>query len=407
MIDKANSHAQPMNTDRILLSGKPQLNRKINATLVFGLLQREGPLSRADLAKRTNIRSTSISAIVQQLLEQNLVREIGRGESTGGRHPILLEINPSGLHAAGIEIGEDALNGVVVDLAGQVLSCKTIPLTDTDVENVVQRCNEMVHQLAESSSIPKDQLAGVGVAVPGIISRDEGSVVLSQPLGWRNIGIRERLGTSLQLDVHVLNNAMAGALFEYFGGMGQGARSLLYVLVYLKHLRKQQMTGLGTGIVLDGRAYFGEGHFAGEVLAEIEHPVKTARNKLGEHAPEDIDALTEASLRNPDTYAEVWNVFAKHLAEAVAWGMDFLNPGRVIIGTDVPELGEMVSEQMLEVVRSRSVAGMLTDQALMSEQGGIKLHFAPIRSDTLSRGAIIPRLQELSLTPLLRDSVLS
>ena len=392
---------------KIVASGKPQLNRKINAALVFGLIQSEGPLSRADLAKRTNIRSTSISAIVQQLLDEKLLREVGRGVSTGGRHPILMEVNPDGRLAAGIEVAEDMLNGIVLNLAGKVVCSARQDLKNTSVDSVSAGCKKLVAKLAEKAGVSQFKFAGVGVAVPGIVSKDTGSVILSHPLDWRNVPLREILSKDLGLDVHVLNNAMAGALSEYFDGMGQGVRSLLYVLVYLKHVRSQKLASLGCGIVLDGRAYFGEGHIAGEVRSDFEHPVAAAKRILGSKAPKDFDALLEASRKDPETYDQVWNSFAESVAQAISWGMDFLNPGRVVIGTDIPELAERVSEPMVNLVRKRTVAGLLADMGIISDHAGITLHYAPIRTETLARGAILPRLQELALTPLLRDSVLS
>ncbi len=389
------------------VSGKPQLNRRINASLVFGVIQREGPISRADLAKRTGIRSTSISAIVQQLLDEHLVHEVGRGESTGGRHPILLEVNAAGLYAAGMEVAEDEINGVVVDLVGKLHATENIPLPDTSVETVVAQGSQLLDKLAVSSGISRDVFSAVGVAVPGIITQRRGSVILSKPLDWQNVPLRDILEEKWNTDVYVLNNAMAGAMAEYFGGLGKDVLSLLYVLVYVKHVRHTALTSLGCGIVLDGRAYLGEGQIAGEVRVDIDHPLAAASKLFGDSAPVSMDDLVSASRAEPEKYASVWNSFAQDMGSVIARGMDFLSPGRVVIGTDMPEISEFVSDTMRDVLRSKSMSGLLEELPAHDEKSAVRLLFAPLQKDTLARGAIVPRLQELSLVPLLRESVLS
>lgn len=387
-----------------LVSGKPQLNRRINASIVLNMLRREGPLSRADLAKRTGIRSTSISAIIEELSEKNLVHEIGRGKSTGGRHPILLEINPNGLYAAGIEIGEDALNGVVINLSGKTIVAESIALDDTQVETVTVRGNELIDALAGAAGISREQLASVGVAVPGIISKKEGVVVLSRPLDWRVVPLKAHLEEHWRCRVIMLNNAMAGAMAEYFGGAGKGVNSLLYVMVMLRHVRQHKITSVGCGIVLDGRSYFGEGQIAGEIRVDIDHPLASAEQSIGTAYGHVTDLITE-SKKDPERFRPVWFRFAKQLGMVVSRGIDFLSPGRVVIGSDTPELEELIGDHMLDITNAKTVAGIVAEMPYIRTTPRDWIFFAPLDTFALARGAIIPQLQELSLTPILGDSV--
>jgi predicted NBD/HSP70 family sugar kinase len=389
-----------------LISGKPQLNRRINASLVLGLILGEGPVSRADLVKRTGIRATSISAIVEHLIERGLVLETSLGKSTGGRQPMLLEINPSGLHAAGVEVGEDRLNGVIVDLSGRVIAARREDLADTRVDTVVSGLPRLLDGLCGEAQLARGALAGLGVAVPGIVSRESGSVVLSRPLGWSGVMLRDLLKESCGLDVLVLNNATAGALAESFGGRGGRTRSLLYLLVYLRQVRQQAMTSLGCGIILDGRAYLGEGHMAGELRVDIEHPLAAAARQAGP-APAAFDDLVRRSRERPDEFAPVWESFAGALGQVISHGVDFLNPGRVVVGTDTAELETLIGARLRETVRSRTVTGLVAE---LDRGGGARelpIGFSVLATDTLARGAIVPHLQALSLIPLLHDSVLA
>jgi len=391
--------------DNIPLSGRPQLNRKINAALIFGLVRDDGPISRAELARRTGIRSTSVSAIVDQLIEQRYLREAGRGESTGGRHPILLEVNPRGMLAAGLEIGEDALNGVIVDLLGQVVASAQLRLPDTSVDTIIKEGGGLLEQLAARAGEARRRLGAVGVAVPGIIAREADTVVLSQPLGWKNVSLGSLLRAAWGgMDIYVLNNAMAGALSEYITLRGRRPRSLLYVLLYLRHVKKALLGSVGCGIVLDGRPYFGEGHMAGEIRVDIAHPLALAHEKTGA-AFKNLEQLAAACEQTPERFAPVWEAFAEQLGSVIAHGLDFLDPSLVILGTDAPEIVPHVEEKLVAVARARSVCGRVEELAPDLVTHRLKLEIHTLTPDTIARGAIVPRLQEMALAPLPMNGV--
>lgn len=388
------------------ISGKPQLNRKINASLVLGLIQSDGPISRADLVKRTGLRAPSISAIVQHLIDRHLVFEESLGKSTGGRQPMLLQINPSGLFAAGAEIGEDALNGVIVNLAGRVVAVDRVELRDTRPETVASAAKGLLKKMCASARLGTAKLSGLGVAVPGIISKDDGVVLFSRPLNWQRVALGALLSKATNLDVLVLNNATAGALAES-SVKGASRRSLLYVLVNLRHVRQQMITSLGCGIVLDGRAYVGEGHMAGEIRVDIEHPLASATRLMGAKAPHGFEALLSASRKEPAAFRKTWTAFAEGVGRVISSGTDFLNPSQIVIGTDTPELDALAGAGILEFVRSHTVSGLVAEMHGIPEVTLPRLRFATLETGTLARGAIVPQLQELSLLPLLHDSVLA
>ena len=382
------------------------MNRQINSSLVLDHLRRAGHLSRADLAKLTGIRATSISDIAQQLIEKKLIRETGLGVSTGGRQPVLLEINPVGLHAVGIEITEDGLNGVLVDLSEQVLASDYIPLSSTSVDVVVRHIQILVNKLCSQSSLTLNQISGLGVAVPGIISKSEDLVLFSRPLGWERVSLKEAIEEKLgdHAKIHILNNASACALEEYYSGSGIGVKSLLYFLLYLKKVRKGDMTHLGCGIVLDGRVYLGEGHMAGEIHDNVVHPLSIAHSNLGDTSLT-LEELIDAGGETNATYAKVWQAWGDQLGRVISHGIDFLSPGRVVIGTDTPELEQLIGGCLHDVVREHSVAGMTVEMGL-DQNDILPIQFSSLHSGSLALGAILPHLQELSLMPLLQEGVL-
>ena len=391
---------------RAAVSGKPELNRKINASLVLGLIRGSGPISRAELAKRTGIRPASISEIVEDLMQRHLVVEGELGPSTGGRQPVMLSVNPSGFFGVGVEIGEDGVNGVLVDLSGEVLASARVPLNETDPKSVVRGVASVVEKVRDRARIATKRLGGLGVAVPGIVSRQEGSVVLSRPLQWENVSLRAMLKEATGLETLVLNNATAGALSQLLDKATDGIRSILYILVYLRHIRQTTITSVGSGIVLDGRAYLGEGQMAGEIRVDIDHPLATAAHRLGRSAPSKMEDLVNPSFAGHREVKEVWNIFAESLGRVVSRGIDFLNPGGVVIGSDTPELESLIGERLRDVIRDNTVSGLVAGLKGDAVRPGVAIRFSPLRTETLARGAIVPHMQELSLVPQLHDSVL-
>ena len=123
--------------------------------------------------------------------------------------------------------------------------------------------------------------ASVGVAVPGNINHSRALVVYSKPLDWTMVNLAEELA-SWHPRLHLVNNAMAGAMTEYFDNTkASRTTSLLYILIHFEHLKQYTVTSLGCAIVLDGRAYFGEGQTGYQAQTQV---VLLAWTELGNQA---------------------------------------------------------------------------------------------------------------------------
>ena len=98
-----------------------QQTRAHNASLVLRSLYDHGPISRADVARMTHLTRTTVGDVVAGLLSDGLVREVGRGPSTGGKAPILLELVENARHVVGLDLGASLFRGALVDLRGTVV----------------------------------------------------------------------------------------------------------------------------------------------------------------------------------------------------------------------------------------------------------------------------------------------
>lgn len=372
-----------------VITGKPQLNRQINASLVFDLIRRKGPLSRAQLSALTNLRPPSVSSIVEQLLRERRIHEIGTGPSSGGRSPILLEVDPKGASVVGIEITERFVQGALANLKGEEEASLSTPLRSTKPAAVIQTIATLVKNLIRKANVAQNDVASIGVAVPGLLNPRDGAVELSVPLDWKNVALRDQLEDKTGLKVHIVNNAIAATLAEHFEGQGQGMRNILFFLVHFQDVRDSHFVNMGCGIILDGRPYFGEKHTAGEIPTRINHPLarlKSSGRKLT------LQALVQAGVQKDAFAVKLWDAFAADLSSVIAYGIDFLSPGRVIVGSDLPELETLVKTSLLHSVRNTTVS---------TKADSVEIFFSNLGSKAILRGAIIRALETISTMPML------
>jgi N-acetylglucosamine repressor len=227
--------------------------REHNERLVLATIYDEGPLSRADVARRTGLTRTTVSDVVEDLLAGGLVVEIGRGPSTGGKAPILLQVDDNARQLIGVDLGEGVFRGATVDLRGEILQRIEVPAGESDGEAALERAFDLIDQLLASA--PDQPILGIGIGAPGLIDTVDGTVIQAVKIDWRNVPlgrlVRERYG----LPVYVANDSQVAALAEHVFGDVRAAN-----LVSIKVGQ-----GIGAGLVLNGELFQGDGFGAGEI----------------------------------------------------------------------------------------------------------------------------------------------
>lgn len=220
-------------------------------------LRTSGPLSRAGLSDATGLNRSTVSSIVHDLLGKNLIREIGLQSSTRtGRPGILLELNPDGGCAIGVEIGVDFISAVLTDFVARVLWRRRIAVHPEEKQEVIIRKAEAI--VEEALAIGKERgllSLGIGLGVPGLVDIQEGTLVFAPNLRWYNVPLRQMWTERFDLPVYVENEANAAALGEYYFGNARGVQNLIYLSAGV---------GLGGGIIIKGKLFRGSNGYAGE-----------------------------------------------------------------------------------------------------------------------------------------------
>jgi glucokinase-like ROK family protein len=230
--------------------------RKMNRAIVLETVRVNKTLSRAGLAGETGLNPSTVSSIIAELIEDNLIRETDLSQSGTGRPGRLLELNPSGGCAVGIEINVDFISVILADFAANILWRRSVDSSPEHGQDVIlQHVGELIGEAAEIGSQRQLRLLGVGVGVPGLVDVHNGLLRVAPNLHWSNVPVRELLGQHFDCPIYVENEANAAALGEYYFGVARHVRSFIYLSVGI---------GLGSGIVIDGKLFRGRYGFAGE-----------------------------------------------------------------------------------------------------------------------------------------------
>lgn len=230
-----------------------QQTRAVNTSLVLRTLYDSGPISRADLARRTGLTRTSVSDLVAGLIDDGLAREVGRGPSTGGKAPILVRLEENARHVIALDLGEFVMTAAVVNLRGQVRRSIERPVDGRDGATALALVYDLIDALVAGT---RGTLLGIGVGTPGVVDAANGTIVWAVNLDWHDLPLGRLLRERYDVPVSIANDSRAAALAVYlFAGEGRPAN-----LVAVKVGR-----GIGAGVVLNGELFHGDGYGAGEI----------------------------------------------------------------------------------------------------------------------------------------------
>jgi predicted NBD/HSP70 family sugar kinase len=237
--------------------------RDINRQIVLNYVREREPISRAEIARETQLQRSTVSAIVESLKREGLVEEVGEGESTGGRRPTLLKLRSKEALAIGVAITPTLTTIATSDLAGRIISQVDF-LTDPDPIKTFGQIETHIRTFLGRNR----GIEGIGVSLPGLVDPAIGSAIYVPYFKWRDLPVAEMIMLAIGLPVVIDNDANAVALAELWFGRPEvsDARDFIMVLV---------AEGVGTGIIFDGQVYRGQRGAAGE----FGHMV------IGTHAP--------------------------------------------------------------------------------------------------------------------------
>lgn len=344
---------------------------------VLSTLSRLGAVSRADLARRTALAPSTVSSVVADLLHAGLVVEVGgpvRAGTRGGRPATLLALHRRAGVAIGIDFGKRHVRVALADLAHELLSERSAPVSiDWAATEGIRCAVTLVDDVLAEARAARANVIGVGVGLPGPVRADTGE--LGEPTilpGWVGLRAPQAVAEELGLPARVDNDANLGALGEWMWGAARGCSDVVYLKV---------ATGIGAGLLIGGRPFRGVGGTAGEIghfVIDPGGPLCRCGNRGCLEILAGADAVLRAlrpahgdqiTLEDAIAYATDGDGSCRRaLADAgrvigiaVAAVCNLINPERIVVGGELGAAGELLIAPLRESLRRSAIRSAAED----------------------------------------------
>lgn len=214
--------------------GQSKLTKEHTRALMTFLVRRHGPISRVQLAEVSGFSTGYVSGVIDDLLSDGTLAELGPTPATRGRPMVLLDINPNGPPVAGVWIGPECAYIAVADFRGDVLARRNYfySTSGTDAESVIPAIIQGLHRCCDSAGIDPASLLGVGVCVAGLVDPLLGNIDRTHRYGWENVPVGRLLEEHFHVPVYVENDVHTGAIAAQWFGDDSASGDAIYVLVY-------------------------------------------------------------------------------------------------------------------------------------------------------------------------------
>lgn len=347
--------------------------RATNLAAVLGHLRREAPCSRAAIAAGTGLNKATVTSIVGELLERRLVRETQQTQNHVGRPATLLVLDGSAYATIGLEVSARGLTALACDAAGEQLLRwhRAGPGVDAGPGKTIAALAALARRAITSVQSSGRQVLGITAGVPGLVDRD-GAVVLAPGLGWIDVPLRAELARALgrpDIPVTVDNDASLGVLAEHLYGPLAGTANLILLT---------GDTGVGAGIIADGRPLEGHRGYVGEIghlrlipdgppcgcgrrgcleaLAGLPAILTRVDGAIDDDPQHQLEALIRRADAQDPAVTEVLAEAGTHLGHGIAALVNLLNPEVVLLGGAYALLADHLAPAIDKALREASVA---------------------------------------------------
>ena len=365
-----------------VVRGSFELMKQLNVSAVLKVIRDNGSLSRADVAKITGLTPASVTNITKMLIEDEYLVECKVGQSSGGRPPIMLELNPNARYVIGISIGVGMIDVVITNLSAEIILKKSIEINEEryDYDFVFKELVKLINEVIECSKIEKEKILGAGVALHGIVNARTGMSIYSPYYGWKEINIKEALENELNLGVYVDNDVRAMALGESWFGITKDISNFVTLNISI---------GIGAGIIINNKPYYGVDFSAGEIghivvegdgdkcncgnygcletvasnnniTKKAIKLIKQGTNSVLKELKADINQLTiedisEAAKLEDELAISIIKEAARYIGIAITNLINILNPTSIVVVGEIFENTFYAIETLNEIVKNRGM----------------------------------------------------
>lgn len=377
-------------------------SREINRQIVLTLIGTHQPVSRADLARLMETNRANVTFLINELLEEKLVREGAQGsEKVRGRKPTFLYLNSQKKFAIAVDVRASRTFLMVTDSIGKQIGDLISFPTELNPGKFIEDLSANIKQRLKGKLQVCD-CEGIGIVVPGMVNRETGLVLHAPPLGWRDVNLLTPLQKEFEaVEIHLENSGKACALSQLWTQRDDSvANDIVFVSV---------SDGLGVGVVINGELMRGKHNTAGEfghVPLSIDGPPcscgangcwetyvsnlatlsryfgrKVSQRERQTPACEEFtieDLISKA--RGGDSRAiTALNSTARYLGLGLASVINAVDPSCIYIGGEITEAWEFIEPHVRDAIKERSLTG---------ELGATPIRIVPAAEHPRLRGAV-------------------
>lgn len=231
---------------------------RLNKKIVIDMIRTQGPINKAEIARKAGLSIPTVMKITDEFERRRLIRNIGKGESTGGKRPDLLEFICDAYYIVGIDIGRHNVKIILMDMSSSILIQRSFPTREMDLANpqeFLEQVADFASDIIKESQIEEDKFMGIGIGMPGLLDYNSGKVIFSPDFNWTDIKIKEIFQERFPYKILLENTNKALAMGEYTYGAAKNSSSLFCINFGY---------GIGAAIVEEGKIVYGHNGANGE-----------------------------------------------------------------------------------------------------------------------------------------------
>jgi len=354
---------------------------KIRRNLILRSLFEHGILSLTDLSKSTGITIPVLKKVLSKIKREGLVERVKLNKTNGaGRPPIYFKLSKQGGFILGIDIGRTFTNYILLDLEKNIVNERRIKSFRLEnPEEFIENIYDEILDFLKESKVSLKKILGIGIAIPGVVKTKEGRS--ETYLKFKNKTVREAFQEKFKKPIQIEHDAKAMALGELWFGKARGLKNVLCLNLGW---------GIGLGIIIDGKIYYGNDGFAGEfghiqvvqdgdicycgkygcletvasgrAITEIARKKilggrQTILTKTPDFKIENVDAIKiiEAANQGDQFSLEILEEAGYYIGSGISYLINLFNPEKIIFGGGITLASKFIIDSIISTAMKKSL----------------------------------------------------
>ena len=370
---------------RLLLDEHRLTEHEQKSLDLLELIRQRGPLTRTELSQGSGFNIVTVSNYVSDFIKQGLVVERGFDVSTGGRKPVLVELNAKSGFAIGVDVGpmgypKTTMTGLITDLKGTIVHRIVRPRPLESMDQILAHGGELIGELLKSSPVDPKKIQGAAIGISGVLDERAGTIRDTSQRGIRTsyLAARDRWEAEFKLPVLIGNDASLGGYGEYRLGLDRSVENMVYLY-----------SDVGASLIFHGHIFWGSGGSAGQLgvfvpsgddyLNWVKSPGFVVSNvwdlglssqarkliqegnatTITQLVQDRLDTITmetviQAAASGDQVARELLEHSALQLGIRIASLVNLLNPDVVVIGGGIEKAGSLLLDPVWRAVKRYS-----------------------------------------------------